>query len=101
MIAGPIGMVVGGTIAVTAAAFVTPVIVVTMRLLSGNTVAPVPAMLLGTTSGFASGFISVWILSSGALRPGSGLEFAACAAVAGALGGCLGADRLSKAVRSR
>ena len=58
MIAGPIGMVVGGTIAVTAAAFVTPVIVVTMRLLSGNTVAPVPAMLLGTTSGFASGFIS-------------------------------------------
>jgi hypothetical protein len=96
----PLGMFFGGAIAVTVAAFVTPVIVVTMRLLNGTTVAPVPAMLLGATSGFASGFIAVWILDSGG-RGSFQLELAAFAAVAGALGGCLGANRLSKAARAR
>ncbi len=100
ILGGPLGLLFGSVIAATVAASVTPVIVVIMRLLNGTTVAPVPALLIGATSRFASGFIAVWLLGidgQGSFQ----LEPAAFAAVVGALGGCLGANRHSKAAHPR
>ena len=90
IIAGPIGMFVGGLIAFPVAAIVTLSVVTVVAVLRRNRISFSGAIIMGAFCGFASGFMSVVVLGQGDLT--NGAEMACAAGCVSLLEDAFGAD---------
>ena len=88
VIAGPIGIIVGGVLAFGSAAVIVPVAIVALALTCGTTMTRAALVAVGGSCGALSGITSTLILFGAA---NGGLVFAAIAAVIGGLGGMMAA----------